>query len=128
MTPDPEGSMGSFEARVAEQTRRALDLSVRLEAADVTVSSPGGELTVRVDSAGGLADLVFHPEADSLPRDELARLVLATSRRAQARLASQVSELVAGVYGSDSGTAAFVSDAYASRYPQPPDGGDEEDR
>jgi DNA-binding protein YbaB len=116
---DPEDMMRSFEARVSEQTRQALRLSTELEAAEVTVRSDGGEVTVRVNSAGGLADLRFHPEADALTRDELAELVMATSRRAQARLTAQVSELVSSVYGSDSGTAALVTDAYASRYPVP---------
>jgi DNA-binding protein YbaB len=118
---DPEDLMRSFAARVEEQTQQALRLSSELEAAEVTVRSDGGEVTVRVNSAGGLAGLRFHPEADALSRDDLADLVLATSRRAQARLTAQVSELVSSVYGAGSGTAALVTDAYASRYPTPDD-------
>jgi DNA-binding protein YbaB len=120
MPLDPIDLMTSFGARVEEQKQRALQLSAELEAADVAVRSDGGEVTVRVDSAGGLADLVFHSAAEALSRDELARLVLATSRRAQAMLAEKVGDLVSSLYGEGSGTAAFVVDAYASRYPQPP--------
>jgi hypothetical protein len=111
----------SLQDRVEAQTQRAVQLSVQLEAAAVTVRSTGGEVTVRVNSAGGLAGLQFHPEADRLSRDELARIVLHTSGQAQGQLAKQVGELVAHVYGSDSGTAAFIADAYASRYPAPDD-------
>ncbi|MEU4220753.1 YbaB/EbfC family nucleoid-associated protein [Actinoplanes sp. NPDC026623] len=125
MPLDPDDMLRSFEMRVESQTRRALQLSAELEAAEVTVRSAGGELTVSVNSAGGLADLEFHPEADSLSREELAQLVLVTSRRAQAKLADRVGELVSSMYGSDSSTAAFVADAYASRYPAPVDGEEE---
>jgi DNA-binding protein YbaB len=119
---DPDEMVDAFEASVNEHTRRALQVSAELENAAVTVRSDGGEVTVRVDSAGGLADLRFHPAADRLSRDELARLVLTTSRRAQSLLAEQVTAIVSGVYGAGSGTASFVADAYASRYPVPDDG------
>jgi DNA-binding protein YbaB len=119
MSLDPESVLQSFEARVAEQTQRALTLSSALEAAEVTVRSEGGEVTVTVNSAGGLADLEFHAAADKVSRAELASLVLSTSRRAQAKLATQVAELTASLYGASSGTAALITDAYSSRYPQP---------
>ncbi|MEV6850114.1 YbaB/EbfC family nucleoid-associated protein [Actinoplanes sp. NPDC051411] len=115
---DPEELLQSFEARVAAQTQRALTLSAALEAAEVTARSEGGEVTVTVNSAGGLADLEFHAESDKLSRPELARLVLSTSHRAQAKLASRVAELTANLYGSDSGTGALITDAYRNRYPQ----------
>jgi hypothetical protein len=114
---DPDDMVDLFQARVEEQTQRALRFSAELESSEVTLRSPGDEVTVRVNSAGGLADLIFHRESDGLAREELARLVLATSRRAQAKLAEQVSELVAGVYGSESDTAALITESYASRYP-----------
>ncbi|GIF25742.1 DNA-binding protein YbaB [Actinoplanes tereljensis] len=122
MPLDPDEMISSFEASVGEHTQRTLQLSAELEAAAVTVRSAGGEVTVRVDSAGGLADLRFHSESDGLSRDELARLVLATSRRAQARLAEQVSAIVSGMYGAGSGTAAFVAEAYSNRFPAVDDG------
>jgi len=118
---NPEDELRSFELPAEAQVQRTLQLSAELEAAEVTVLSPNGEVTVRVNSAGGLADLQFQPEADQVSRDELARLVLTTSRRAQAKLAERVGELTASTYGAGSGTAAFVSGAYASRYPQPDD-------
>ncbi|MCU7725291.1 YbaB/EbfC family nucleoid-associated protein [Actinoplanes sp. KI2] len=121
MAPDTEDVLGSFEARVEAQTRLSLQLSAELEAAEVTLRSPNGEVTVRVDSAGGLSDLRFHPEAEAVSREELARIVLATSRQAQAKLADRVGELVSSIYGSDSSTAAFVTDAYTSRYPHAED-------
>jgi len=119
MALNPEDDLRSFELRAEAQVQRTLQLRAELEAAEVTVRSPGGEMTVRVNSAGGLADLRFHPESDGLSRDDLARLVLTTSRRAQAKLAERVGELTASMYGAGSDTAAFVSAAYASKYPPP---------
>lgn len=121
MPIDPEDMLGSFQARVREQTQRTLRLSAELEATEVSERSRGGEVTVRVNSAGGLAGLEFHAAADRVSREELARLVLETSRRAQARLAEQVGELVAGLYGAGSATAAMVTGAYAEKYPAPPE-------
>ncbi|MFI5492508.1 YbaB/EbfC family nucleoid-associated protein [Actinoplanes sp. NPDC051859] len=121
MPPNPEDDLRSFELRANAQLQRTLQLSAELEAAEVMVQSPNGEVTVRVNSAGGLADLVFHPESDRLVRDDLARLVLTTSRRAQAKLAERVSEITTSMYGASSSTAAFLSEAYTSRYPQPDD-------
>ena len=126
MAPDQDDLLRSFEARVDAQTQRTLKLSAELEMAEVAVRSVNGEVTVRVNSAGGLADLQLHPEADALSREELARLVLATSKQAQAKLADRVGELVSSMYGPGSGTAAFVTDVYANKYPQPDE--DSEDR
>ncbi|GAA4596812.1 DNA-binding protein YbaB [Actinoplanes octamycinicus] len=114
---DPEDDLRAFQAQVEERTQQTLRFSAELEATEVTEHAPGGEMTVRINSAGGLAGLEFHPEADRVSRQELARLVLETSRRAQGRLAERVGEMVRAVYGSDSGTAALINDAYAQRYP-----------
>ncbi|BCY05367.1 YbaB/EbfC family nucleoid-associated protein [Actinoplanes sp. L3-i22] len=114
---DPEDGLRAFQAQVEERTHETLRFSAELEAVEVTERSPGGEVTVRVNSAGGLTDLRFHPEADRVSREELARLVLDTSRRAQARLAERVGAMVAAVFGAESGTAALINEAYGKRYP-----------
>ena len=119
MAPDPEDLLRSLEERVDTQTQRALQLSSELESAEVSLRSAGGEVTVRVNSAGGLAGLQIHPEAEGLAREELARLVVATSEKAQVKLAARVGELVSSLYRSGSSTAAFVTSAYASKYPDP---------
>ena len=121
MALDPDEVVRSLEAHVEAQTQRALQLSAELESAEVSVRSPNGEVTVRVNSAGGLAGLEFHAGSDALSRNELAELVLATSRKAQARLAQRVGELVSGMYGASSSTTAFVTEAYTKKYPEPDD-------
>ncbi|HEV7899835.1 MAG TPA: YbaB/EbfC family nucleoid-associated protein [Planosporangium sp.] len=116
----PEDLLRSFELRVEEQTQQAQRLSAQMQQSTATVESPDGEVTVTVDSTGGLSDLRFRSPAERLPLERLATLVLDTSRRAQAEMARKMSELVSEMYGSGSATAEFVSNAYAERFPSPP--------
>ena len=89
--------------------------------AQASVESRGGEVVATVDHAGGLADLVLRKQAMRLPADELAALIVATSRRAQATVARQVGDLARGLYGSDSPMAAFIADTYTEQFPHPLD-------
>lgn len=114
----PEDWMRSFELRAQEHVDRAQELSRRLEQNSVTVTSPGEEVRLSVDSSGGLASLHFNPEAGGVPLDELAALVVQTSRQAQARLAESMSDVASQVFGRGSETASFISRAYADRFPQ----------
>src|SRR5689334_9411234 len=95
----------SFELRAEEQAAQARRLSARIEQSTATAESTGGEVTVTVDSTGGLAALRFGAAAERLPLDRLAALVLETSRRAQAEIAKQVGDLVSDTYGLGSPTA-----------------------
>lgn len=117
MAPNLEDELRSSELRAVAQVHRTLQLSAELEAAEVTATSLNGEVTVRVHSASGLADLQSRPSPTRVSRDESAHLVLVTACRAQARLAERVDESTAG-NGTGTGTAALVSEVYASRYPQ----------
>jgi DNA-binding protein YbaB len=118
----PDDLLRSFELRAEEQAAQARRLSARIEQSTATAESPDGEVTVTVDSTGGLAGLRFDAAAERLPLDRLAALVLDTSRRAQAKIAKQVGDLVSETYGLGSPTADFVSGAYAERFGGEPDG------
>ncbi len=125
---DPEDVLAGWEQRVAQQSALTAELSQRIENARASAESRGGEVAVTVDSSGGLAELSLSERAMRLSAGELAALVLDTSRRAQARLAQQVNEVVGGLYGADSSTAAFIGGAYAEKFPQPHDDEDGERR
>ncbi|MEV4351150.1 YbaB/EbfC family nucleoid-associated protein [Actinoplanes sp. NPDC049596] len=116
MSMVPEDRIADWELRVEEQARRTQRLSESIERSTSSAESPGGEVVVTVDSTGGLAGLRFRREAGDLPLDRLDELVLATSKRAQARMAEQVSDLVEQLYGSGSGTAQFIRTAYSERF------------
>jgi hypothetical protein len=118
----------SFEIQAEEQIARSLELSRRLEANSVAVESPRGEVRLSVDSSGGLASLAFSRAARYLPLDELAELVLQTSRRAQADLARSMQTVAAEVYGAGSETASFVGRAYTEKFPEPIEDDEREQR
>ncbi|GAB1688679.1 YbaB/EbfC family nucleoid-associated protein [Krasilnikovia sp. M28-CT-15] len=121
MPLDPDDVVDDWARRIEQQTALTTELSERLQGSKASAESPGGEATVTVDHSGGLADLRLSARAMQLSPDELAEIILATSRRAQAKLAQQVTDLVSGLYGAGSETAAFIGGTYAAQFPEPDD-------
>jgi DNA-binding protein YbaB len=117
----PEDYLADWERRVEQQTALTAELSERMERTRATAESRGGEAVVTVDSSGGLAELRLTDRAMRLSADELAAVILDTSRRAQAKMAQQVSDLVSSMYGASSETAYFISNAYSRQFPEPPE-------
>lgn len=124
----PEEMLAGWEQRVEQQTSRTTELSRQLEHARTSSESRGGEVVVTVDSAGALAELSLSDRAMRMPAGELAELILDTNRRAQARLAQQMVEIVTGLYGAGSETAAFIGGVYTEKFPEPPVTDEEDDR
>ncbi|MCA2211827.1 YbaB/EbfC family nucleoid-associated protein [Jidongwangia harbinensis] len=121
MPLDPEELITDWERRVGQQTALTTELSRRMQETTATAESPGGEAAVTVDHSGGLSGLRLGERAMRLPPGELAEIIVATSRRAQAVMAQRMAELVGGLYGADSDTAVFIAGAYAEQFPEPPD-------
>lgn len=126
MPIDPHDILVDWERRVEEQTRLTTELSQKMEATRATHESNGGEAVVTVDNSGGLADLKLSERAMRLSPQELASIILDTSRRAQAKMAKQMADLVSSVYGSGSETGEFITSAYTSKFPAPPSDEDEQ--
>lgn len=97
------------------------ELSQRMQRNTATVESRGGEAVVTVDYSGGLAALQLSYDAMRLTASSLASVILGTSRRAQAKMAQQMVDMVKGTYGSDSETAAFIGGAYSEQFPEQPE-------
>ncbi len=106
-----------MEHRIEEQLHQAERMRAELSETSVTVESPGGETTVTVDSAGSLVGLQLTEQAMRLKHDELAKVILTATRSAQTKLAARMQEVVEGVYGGDSESAAFISSVYAAQFP-----------
>ncbi|WP_245812211.1 YbaB/EbfC family nucleoid-associated protein [Actinophytocola xinjiangensis] len=90
---DPEQWLAQYDKRLAEVASRAKDASARLRQVGGTASSPRGEVTVRVSASGTLEDLTLTPAARGLESDELARLILDTTRRARREVSVQIDGL-----------------------------------
>ncbi|GIG89284.1 YbaB/EbfC family nucleoid-associated protein [Plantactinospora endophytica] len=121
MPGDPEGMLIDWQRRVEQQTALTTELSQRMEQNRATVESRGGEAVVTVDSSGGMAELRLDERAMRLSADELAAIILDTSRRAQAKMAQQMVDVVSSLYGASSETASFIGNAYTKQFPEPPE-------
>jgi DNA-binding protein YbaB len=120
--------LAGWEQRVEQQTSLTMELSRRMEHTRASAESRGGEVSVIIDSSGGLAELFLTDRAMRLTADELAALILDTSRRAQAKLAQQMVEVVGDLYGDNSETAAFIGGVYTEKFPEQPEHDEERDR
>ena len=70
-------------------------------------------MTVTIDSSGNVVDLRVKDH------DELARAVLLTMRRAQARLPEKLAEVMAETIGDDKQTVDTIVGNYRAKFPEP---------
>src|SRR3954463_7873017 len=110
---DPEDAIADWAARNERQSALTTELSERLQQARASAESRDGEVFLTVDHSGGLADLRLSELAMRLSPNDLGEIILATSRRAQAKLAQQVADVVGSLYGTGSETAAFIGKTYS---------------
>ena len=125
---DPEDAIADWAARAEHHSALTAELGERLQRARASAGSPDGAIRVTVDNSGGLAELHLTEQAMRLSPAGLSEAIMATSRRAQAQLAKDVSALVSGLYGAGSQTTSFVAGTYATQFPEPDDHDEERDR
>jgi hypothetical protein len=74
---------------------------------------------VTVGADGGVTALEFTNKARSIPLDELSSQILSTMRRAQAGIATQVSEVMTEALGDeDQETRSLLLDNLRTRFPE----------
>ncbi|GLZ79360.1 hypothetical protein Afil01_41670 [Actinorhabdospora filicis] len=94
------------------------DLAERVTALRATATDAAGLATVTVDAGGVPTDLVLGRNATRRTPGELAAVILATMRAAQAKLAAQVEAAARGVPGLDDATRAEILGEFRARYPE----------
>ena len=108
---------------VLAETRGAMERFARMrtqaEQVSVTETSPDGHVTVTVNSGGVPTDLRITDEALSRTGAQVAAAVMATMRRAQARLGSRMSEVMQATMGEDKESMERVLNVYRDRFPEP---------
>jgi hypothetical protein len=107
---DPQQWLADYDKRLADIASRAKEAGARLEKVGSTKASPRGEVTVRIDAGGAIEDLTLTPEARTLEADELARLILDTTRKAQYAVSAQIADISAKYF--DEGRALDVIKQY----------------
>lgn len=99
------------------QAARAETEQLRLSA-----TSPGGAVKVTVGADGGVTALEFTNKVRSIPLEELSAQILSTMRRAQAGIATQVSEVMTEKLGDeDQETRSLLLDNLRTRFPEQDD-------
>ncbi|MEH0819837.1 MULTISPECIES: YbaB/EbfC family nucleoid-associated protein [unclassified Micromonospora] len=118
----------SWSASVSERAAQAQAMSQRI--ADLTVSATGGHGAVEVTVAGSgtVTGLRLDDRVCGWSGERIAAEIMGTMRRAQARLAEAVADVAAQTVGADSETGRAVVGSYATRFPAPPDDGDDDRR
>lgn len=92
----------AYQQQVRDIGVRAQRAQTELRHVEATTTNHDGAVTVTVNPAGALLRLVLHERADQLTRVQLAEVVLATARQAQARAAREAIEAVAPLLGERS--------------------------
>ncbi len=96
---DAEEWLAQYDKRITDVATRAKEAGERLRRGGSTAASPRGEVEVRVDAGGALEDLTLTPAARALESDELARLILDTTRRARHAVSAQIAGISARYFG-----------------------------
>ncbi|PRY32450.1 YbaB/EbfC family nucleoid-associated protein [Umezawaea tangerina] len=116
--PIPGGSASAgIDAWVAQAKAKAERYQeMRVLAQAVSVTETEGPVTVTIDSGGNVTDLRIKEH------DELAKAVLLTMRRAQARLPEALAGVMAETIGDDKQTVDTIVGTYRARFPEPDPG------
>ncbi|GAA3565354.1 hypothetical protein GCM10022222_56370 [Amycolatopsis ultiminotia] len=126
---DPDDAirrMDEWAAGFARKAERYAAAQQETERLRLTASSPDGTVQVTVSADGVVSDLVFSSRTRTIPPEELARMVLATMRRAQAGISEQVAEVMTEQLGEeDQETRTVLLDSLRGRFPDPEDPSDE---
>jgi DNA-binding protein YbaB len=96
---DPQQWLAQYDKRLTEVATRAKEAGARLRQVGGTAASPRGEVEVRVSGSGTLEDLTLTPAARTLESDELARLILDTTRKARRAVGAQVAGISTEYFG-----------------------------
>jgi YbaB/EbfC DNA-binding family len=96
---DPEQWLAHYDKRLTEVATRAKEAGARLRQVGGTATSPRGEVEVRVGAGGALEDLTLTPAARTLESDELARLILDTTRKARHAVGAQIAGISTEYFG-----------------------------
>jgi DNA-binding protein YbaB len=96
---DPEQWLAQYDKRITEVATRAREAGARLREVGSTASSPRGEVEVRVSASGTLEDLRLTPAARALEADDLARLIMDTTRKARRSVSAQIAGISTRYFG-----------------------------
>lgn len=109
--------LDSWAEQANAQAARSVELSRRVAALNGTAEGRDGSIRVTVGSAGQVEQLDLDDRIHDLSGPRLADEIMAVIRRAQAAMASRVTEEVQATVGADTETGRAVIHAFDTRFP-----------
>ena len=97
-------------AAAEAKLQRAKELETKVQNLKGRASSRRGEVSVTVDSSGGLSDLKLTDAATALTASDLAGLILETFHKAHRKVTESYVDMVNDEFGKDSPTARAAAD------------------
>lgn len=114
-----EQELQRWAAEATAKAEKYQAVSQQVAGVNITEVSRDGIVRVTVDATGAVVNLEIADQHREVVGAALAASVLATMRKAQARIAGRVSEIVAEVGVEDRGTASALVSSYQQRFPEP---------
>jgi DNA-binding protein YbaB len=96
---DPQQWLLEYDEKLKEVAARAEQAEQTLAKVGGEATSAGGDITVRVSASGVTTDLVLRPGIRDVEPEQLARMILDTTRQAQRDAGAQVVEAMKGLVG-----------------------------
>lgn len=114
---DAEVWISSWTAQSSGRAEAAARLADRVAGVTAEASGVDGAVRVSVASTGAVVGLRLDRRVRDLAPDDLAHAILATMRRAQASLVTEVTAAVADTVGAETESGRVVLAGYARRFP-----------
>lgn len=105
---DPALWLKRYDERLSAAASRAQTAGALLQQVSGKATSPRREVAVTVNAAGALEELSLTPAARTLETDELARLILETTKQARLSVGAQVMDITAEYFGDGPALAVIT--------------------
>lgn len=96
---DPDKWFAQYDEKLRDAAQKAEKAQQALKTVGGSATSHDGDVTVRVTASGALSDLVLRPGAGDIEPEQLARIILETTRQAQRDVGAQVVDVMTKFVG-----------------------------
>jgi DNA-binding protein YbaB len=96
---DPDKWFAQYDEKLRDAAQRADKAERALKTVGGAATSRDGEVTVRVTASGALSDLVLRSGASDIEPEQLARVIMETSREAQRDVGAKVVDVMTKFVG-----------------------------
>lgn len=96
---DPQEWLQQYDEKLQAAAARAEQADKALREVNGSAMSPDGDVTVRVSASGATTGLVLRPGVRNLEPDQLAKVIMEVTRKAQRDVGAQVVEAMRGLVG-----------------------------